>query len=198
MQRSINKRMKALVGKYLTDKYATFKYLITGYVTDEADDVSILVLDPSKFLYSRDDLLANEYFRIEENGTVRQPAAVLSSSKVSLLVDILKSRGFDVEVFVDMLNFSGTTTNSLGTIFDINGNICCYEDTQSFTYDICFRDKEKGIEYDPYSGEIMYDDQNWADTENTIKELIDIDPESIMISSFLRKRYITCNQSEGS
>jgi hypothetical protein len=173
--------MKALVGKYLTDKYATFKYLITGYVYDEADDVLILVSDPSKFLYSKDDLLANEYLRIEENGIVRQISAVLSSSKLSLLEDILKSRGFDVEGFIDMLNFSGTATNSSGAVFDIEVNICCNEGTQSFTYDIYFRDKEKDVEYDPFSGEIMYDDQNWAHTENAIKELLE--PEFIVIPS---------------
>ena len=84
MQRSINKRMKALVGSYITDVYTSCKYLITGFITDEADDVSILVFNPSKLVYTKDDLLSDRYIRIEKDGLLYSPFTFLHNSETAI------------------------------------------------------------------------------------------------------------------
>lgn len=84
MQRTINKRMKALVGSCIVDSYTTYKFLITGYITDEADDVSVLVSNPSKPVYTKDDLLSDRYLRIEKDGSFYSPFTFLYNSETAI------------------------------------------------------------------------------------------------------------------
>lgn len=81
MHRTINKRMKAFVGSYVVDSYTTYKFLVTGYITDEADDVAVLVSNPSKPVYTKDDLLSDRYLRIEKDGSFYSPFTFLYNSE---------------------------------------------------------------------------------------------------------------------
>ena len=83
MQRNIKKRMKELVNCYIVDSYTSYKYLVTGYITDEADDVSILVSNPSKPVYTKDDLLSDRYIRIEKDGLQYSPFTFLHNSETA-------------------------------------------------------------------------------------------------------------------
>ena len=84
MQRTINKRMKALVGSYITDVYTSCKYLITGFIHDAADDVVLLVSSPSKSLYTKEDLLSDTYIRIEKDGLLYSPFTFLHNSETAI------------------------------------------------------------------------------------------------------------------